>query len=228
LLAGGLPLLARFRGLDVTSLGGARGFRLACLGWLLGLALIEAIGTDRALRNASGALVGSVLVLVVDLLRSRATSSGPGQEAVSASRCIALGSVAFAAGALGVWLGSLARPEAPTNPAPPATDPAPSLVPSTAPAPQPRDVPTDLEPEDDQLVKADTQAWCEANKSTKMRNFTRPQTRRFADVRSRYLGGEKAAACELERLVRAAVPERGPCTALDVDEVVVECAERTK
>lgn len=106
---------------------------------------------------------------------------------------------------------------------------SPTSFPTELPPPEP--LPSALqgvpEPDDDQNVREDTQRWCRyLAKRSGMRTWPKHETLRFGQLLFRYGNHEAAAACELERLVRLAVPERGNCTVEEVDSAATECRER--
>ncbi|MDF3071197.1 MAG: hypothetical protein K0R38_6798, partial [Polyangiaceae bacterium] len=85
------------------------------------------------------------------------------------------------------------------------------------------------EPEDDPNVRDDTQSWCLMHhRRGAMIHVIHPRTRRWEQLRFFYREGDKAAACNMERLIRQAVPERGYCTLEHVYDLARECQNRSE
>lgn len=237
-LGGALLLVPRLRAFDVRTAEGSFRFALAVAGWLLvTLAVTFDVSHWRATLGC-GLAVGGLLVWRLwhverNLLTSfRLAPAGPfGAIAAGAATFAAAAGCVMASVALAPWAASLVarfRPSSveqapPTSPLPPA--PAPARRPALPPyPPNLQGVP---EPDSDPTVQDDTQIWCAfTNRIRGMRHAPRLVSLRWAQLKWRYDQGEAAAACEMQRLIRQAVPERGDCTNDNVDAANSQCKTR--
>jgi hypothetical protein len=83
------------------------------------------------------------------------------------------------------------------------------------------------EPEGDKVVQEDAQRWCRmyARKHSVRVRHVPSLSLRWRQLRFRFIRGDKAAACEIERLVRMAVPLKRDCTPANVHHIAQKCRD---
>jgi hypothetical protein len=234
-LGGGLLFVPRLHAFDVQAAPGARRFGLATWGWLV-VAVVVNFSAEHWRATVS---IGLVACALLGWLGWRARTQAPllvdGPRPLVA---IATGGITFAAALGCLMLSAALGPTAQALVArfrPPGADPAAVASPPVARVPSGRPRPPPFPPsmqgtpeaDDDAAVQADTQAWCaKANRIGGMSHTLKPASLRWKQLSWRYADGDAAAACEIQSLIRRAVPEQGDCTNDNLYAANIQCEMR--